>query len=103
VTTALRNPPRPMEMAPAQSSARPAVTTNREEPIEDRPAVRAKGTVSPSERPIMLARSAQVILFDIHVPNDGGVDQVPLVFDLLPTTTLRVGRIVKAALTCRVG
>ncbi len=46
-------PPRPMEMAPAMSSARPPRTTRRVSPSEERPAVRAKGTVRPSERPRM--------------------------------------------------
>jgi len=43
-----------MEMAPAMSSAMPPRTTSFELPREERPAVRANGTVSPSERPIML-------------------------------------------------
>ena len=42
-----------MEMAPAISSAKPPRTTSRAFPREDRPAVRAKGTVIPSERPMM--------------------------------------------------
>ena len=46
-------PPRPMEIAPAMSSARPPRTTSRASPSEDKPAVSAKGTVRPSERPIM--------------------------------------------------
>jgi len=43
-----------MEMAPAMSSAIPPRTTSFESPREERPAVRANGTVSPSERPMML-------------------------------------------------
>ena len=49
-----RNPPRPIEIAPAQSSARPPVTTSFELPSDDSPAVKAKGTVRPSERPMIL-------------------------------------------------
>lgn len=66
-----RYPPRPMEMAPAVSSARPAkmttllprqicsasprgeVSTYLVFPSAERPAVNAKGTVSPSLRPMM--------------------------------------------------
>lgn len=44
----------PMDMAPAMSSATPPITTNLEFPIEERPAVSAKGTVSPSDSPIIL-------------------------------------------------
>lgn len=46
-------PPRPIEMAPAVSSARPAKMTTRVSPSADKPAVRAKGTVKPSERPMI--------------------------------------------------
>ena len=47
------NPPNPIEMAPAINSARPPSTTRRALPRDDKPAVRAKGTVNPSERPMM--------------------------------------------------
>ena len=41
-------------MAPAHNSARPPVTTSFDEPSDDNPAVRAKGTVKPSDNPIIL-------------------------------------------------
>lgn len=44
-------PPRPMEIAPAASSARPPRTTTLVFPRADKPADRAKGTVRPSDRP----------------------------------------------------
>lgn len=44
-------PPRPMEIAPAASSARPPNTTTLVFPNAERPALKAKGTVNPSERP----------------------------------------------------
>lgn len=44
----------PIDIAPAMSSATPPRTTSLDSPREDRPAVRAKGTVRPSERPITL-------------------------------------------------
>jgi hypothetical protein len=50
----VRYPPRPIDMAPAHNSARPPVTTRLLEPSDERPAVRAKGTVRPSDRPMML-------------------------------------------------
>ena len=47
------NPPSPMEIAPAMSSASPPRTTKRVSPSDDKPAVRANGTVNPSESPMM--------------------------------------------------
>ena len=49
-----RKPPMPIEMAPAISSAIPPSTTSLDSPSDERPAVRAKGTVRPSDRPMML-------------------------------------------------
>ena len=49
-----RKPPTPILIAPAMSSATPPRTTSLEDPRPDRPAVNAKGTVRPSESPIML-------------------------------------------------
>jgi len=46
-------PPKPIEMAPAINSAKPPRVTSRALPNADNPAVRAKGTVNPSERPMM--------------------------------------------------
>lgn len=48
-----RYPPRPMLMEPAISSASPPKMTTFVSPKADRPAVKANGTVSPSERPIV--------------------------------------------------
>jgi len=51
-------PPRPMEMAPAATSAMPAVRTRAEVAlVPERPAARAKGTVRPSETPMMMSRT----------------------------------------------
>lgn len=44
----------PIEIAPAISSAIPPKTTSFEFPRDERPAVKANGTVSPSERPMTL-------------------------------------------------
>ena len=44
----------PMEIAPAISSAIPPKMTSFESPRDERPAVKADGTVSPSERPMPL-------------------------------------------------
>ena len=44
----------PIEMAPATSSAMPPRMTSLDSPSEERPAVSAKGTVRPSERPMTL-------------------------------------------------
>lgn len=46
-----------MEIEPAKSSARPPRMTILEDPREERPAVRAKGTVRPSAKPMMLSRT----------------------------------------------
>lgn len=48
-----RYPPRPMLMDPAINSARPPNMTTLVSPSADRPAVNAKGTVNPSDRPIV--------------------------------------------------
>lgn len=46
----------PIEIAPAISSATPPRTTSFDVPRDERPAVRAKGTVRPSESPMMLSK-----------------------------------------------
>jgi len=47
-----------MEIAPAATSAIPAVRTIEEEALApERPAARAKGTVKPSETPMMMSRT----------------------------------------------
>lgn len=46
-------PPSPIEIAPAASSARPPRTTTLVLPNADRPALKAKGTVKPSDSPRM--------------------------------------------------
>ena len=53
---AARYAPSPIDNEPANSSARPAVTTSLDEPILERPAVNAKGTVRPSANPIVKSR-----------------------------------------------
>ena len=51
-------PPSPMEMAPAATSAMPAVRTMDDVALApERPAAKAKGTVRPSETPIMISRT----------------------------------------------
>ena len=45
----------PIDSAPEMSSAMPPTTTMRLEPIAASPAVRPKGTVRPSERPMMMS------------------------------------------------
>src|SRR5581483_5183761 len=56
---AAKYPPRPIAMAPAATSASPAVTMM---PLDstapDRPAASAKGTVRPSDMPITMSRTA---------------------------------------------
>ena len=44
----------PIEIAPAMSSAIPPRMTSLDSPRDERPAVRANGTVRPSERPMTL-------------------------------------------------
>lgn len=48
-------------MAPAMSSARPPKMTTRVLPRADRPAVRAKGTVRPSERPMVASEMTRAV------------------------------------------
>lgn len=56
-------PPSPMEMAPAATSAIPAMRMMEEETsAPDKPAASAKGTVRPSDAPMMISRT---ILLDM--------------------------------------
>lgn len=55
-------PPRPMEMAPAASSARPPRTTTFVLPRADKPADRAKGTVNPSDKPRMASEMTRGLM-----------------------------------------
>jgi hypothetical protein len=57
-------PPNPMEMAPAASSASPPRTTTFVFPKAERPALRAKGTVSPSERPRMASETIRGLILE---------------------------------------
>lgn len=51
-------PPSPMEMAPAATSAIPAVRIMEDDALApERPAASAKGTVRPSETPMMMSRT----------------------------------------------
>ena len=62
-------------MAPAMSSARPPKITIRVSPRADSPAVRAKGTVSPSERPMVaseMMRAVSAGLRDLASRSAGG-------------------------------
>src|ERR1019366_9106130 len=58
---AAKYPPRPIAIAPAATSAKPAVTMM---PLDstapDNPAARANGTVRPSDIPITMSRTASV-------------------------------------------
>lgn len=62
-----RYPPNPMEMAPAVSSAKPAKITTRVLPSVESPAVRAKGTVNPSERPMMASLITLALMLDFSI------------------------------------
>ena len=55
----LQKPPTPMDIVPAMSSATPPRTTIFEFPKLESPAVKAKGTVNPSDKPIILCGVAQ--------------------------------------------
>jgi hypothetical protein len=57
-------PPNPMEMAPAANSANPPRTTTFVFPNAERPALRAKGTVSPSERPRMASETIRGLILE---------------------------------------
>jgi hypothetical protein len=50
----------PIEIAPAMSSAMPPRMTSLDSPRDERPAVRANGTVRPSERPMTLTEVENV-------------------------------------------
>ena len=66
-------PPRPIEMAPATNSASPPKTTTCVSLKALRPADSAKGTVSPSDRPMMaseIIRGPGRIHFNPHQPDD---------------------------------
>ena len=54
-----------MEIIPEKSSARPPIITSLVDPKVDRPAVKAKGTVKPSEKPRMMSRKrpSKLLLF----------------------------------------
>ena len=56
----VRKPPTPIEIAPAISSATPPSTTIFDSPRLDKPAVRAKGTVRPSDSPITLEKGRKI-------------------------------------------
>lgn len=57
-------PPRPIEMAPAVNSASPPRTTTLVSPSADRPALRAKGTVKPSDSPRMASDMIRGFIFE---------------------------------------
>jgi hypothetical protein len=81
-------PPSPIEMAPAASSASPPRTTTFVFPSAESPALRANGTVSPSERPriasetirgLMRARVLLVLLLLAVVVDSSGLSHRPKV------------------------
>lgn len=86
--TSLREPtypPRPMDIAPATSSANPPTTTTLEFPRAERPALRANGTVNPSERPRIASETirgftlgrVEAILLEVSVLSVGEGGNVP--------------------------
>lgn len=91
----VRYPPRPIEIAPAHNSARPPVTTSLELPRPESPAVRAKGTVNPSDRPTILNLSVHYLMHrlskvetDLHITNDLWGDKVSLILSFQVLTAL---------------
>jgi hypothetical protein len=57
------------------------VTTNLELPNPDKPAVKAKGTVNPSDNPTILLISFTRLFSHshLHIPDHLGRDQIPLI------------------------
>lgn len=93
----------PIEMAPAMSSAIPPRTTSFDSPREDRPAVKAKGTVRPSERPITLARGQYleddkrgIFFIDAHISDYVRVDEGALLLIELPAADAACARVTTA-------
>lgn len=62
---AAKYPPKPIDIAPAVNSARPANITTRVFPKADKPAVRAKGTVNPSDNPIIASETTRASIFPL--------------------------------------
>ena len=60
-----RNPPRPIEIAPATSSASPPKMTTLVVPRLERPALRANGTVRPSESPNMASEMVRRSILNV--------------------------------------
>ena len=81
-----------MEIAPAMSSAMPPNTTIFESPRDERPAVKANGTVSLSERPMTLCRGQLTWAKrrgndkeNVHVSDSVRIDEPTLILpDQLP-------------------
>lgn len=74
-------PPRPMEMAPAATSAIPAVRTMDEEALApESPAASANGTVRPSDTPMMisLTTSPAVKCLSLCCSKSGGDEDIML-------------------------
>lgn len=79
-----RYPPSPMEIAPAISSANPPNTTTLVSPSADNPAVRANGTVIPSDKPIMASdtvrpsinREEESFFWDFSWPSNPANDSI---------------------------
>lgn len=65
-------PPSPIDIAPAISSARPPNTTSLVSPKEAKPAVRANGTVMPSDTPMMASDIIRGLILNRHLGVTGG-------------------------------
>jgi hypothetical protein len=65
----------PIEIAPAMSSATPPTMTSLDSPRDERPAVRANGTVRPSESPITLLETDMSKSAGMHFPPYGNTGQ----------------------------
>lgn len=57
-------PPNPIEMAPAANSANPPRTTTLVFPSADKPALKANGTVNPSDRPRIASDTMRGLMRD---------------------------------------
>ena len=75
------------------------MTTKRELPNDDNPAVNAKGTVNPSDNPMILPVSALLMLEPIylHIANYFRTDQVPLVIPFEILAALAPAHIISVA------
>lgn len=61
-------PPSPMDIAPAANSANPPSTTTLVSPSAERPALRANGTVRPSDKPRMASETMRGLMRERVLP-----------------------------------